>query len=108
MEMDMGKIPKALNVAEETFSLQCRCRKLCPEREYEFCPGRKWRFDFAWPIERIAVEIEGGVHRIKDRFHRDIEKYNTAALMGWRVLRYTPKMIDEAKALEDIESLVVV
>jgi len=31
------------------------------EPEYRFCE-RMWRFDFAWPAFRIAMEIEGGVH----------------------------------------------
>ena len=30
-----------------------------PQREYRFHPERKWRFDFAWPERRFAVEIEG-------------------------------------------------
>lgn len=31
------------------------------EVEHRFC-DRMWRFDFAWPAWRIAVEIEGGAH----------------------------------------------
>lgn len=32
-----------------------------PERELRFAKaiGRQWRFDFAWPAHRLAVEIEG-------------------------------------------------
>jgi hypothetical protein len=30
------------------------------ETEFVFYPGRRWRFDFAWPAFRIAFEIEGG------------------------------------------------
>ena len=32
-----------------------------PELEYRFHPFRKWRFDFAWPEQKVAVEMEGGV-----------------------------------------------
>lgn len=30
--------------------------------EFVFAPPRRWRFDFAWPFFRIAMEIEGGAH----------------------------------------------
>ena len=102
----MAKIPKALNVAEETFALQCQCRKLKPEREYKFCPDREWKFDFAWPMLRLAVESEGGVHRIKNRFERDIVKYNTATKMGWKLLRYTKKMIESGTAIQEVELII--
>jgi len=70
-----------------------------PERELVFAPPRKWRFDFAWPFNKIAVEIEGGAwiggrHNRASGFIKDAEKYNNAALLGWRVLRYTPQNID--------------
>ena len=32
------------------------------ETEFTFWPGRRWRFDYAWPAFRIAFEIEGGAH----------------------------------------------
>lgn len=31
-----------------------------PVREFVFDSHRAWRFDFAWPIQMVAVEIEGG------------------------------------------------
>jgi len=53
------------------------------EEEYEFEPGRRWRLDFAWPGQLVAVEIEGGVwsrgrHTRGSGFIGDCEKYNTA------------------------------
>jgi len=61
-------------------------------RELKFHPERKWRFDFAWPKHRIALEVEGGVysrgrHLTPKGFIADCEKYNAAARMGWRVFR---------------------
>jgi very-short-patch-repair endonuclease len=104
----MAKLPKPLNEAEETFDLHCKTQNLCPKREFEFCPGRKWRFDFAWPKIRLAVEIEGGVHRIKDRYQRDVEKYNTATLMEWRILRFTPQMVKSGRALEVTQNMMII
>lgn len=70
-----------------------------PEREYIFAPPRKWRFDFVWPRARLAVEVEGGVwsggrHTRPQGFENDVEKYNTATVEGWRVLRCTARMLD--------------
>lgn len=70
-------------------------------REYKFHTTRNWRFDFAWPEARVAVEIEGGVwqrgrHTRGTGFIGDCEKYNAAVLDGWRVFRLTGEMIDEA------------
>jgi hypothetical protein len=30
--------------------------------EHQFCPERRWRFDYAWPFFRVALEVEGGTH----------------------------------------------
>jgi very-short-patch-repair endonuclease len=63
-------------------------------REFTFHPARKWRFDVAFPWHRLAVELEGGIwtkgaHTRGKHYQSDCEKYNAAALAGWRVLRYT-------------------
>lgn len=64
-------------------------------KEFKFHPTRRWRFDYALPEHKIAIEVEGGVwtggrHIRPQGFLGDIEKYNTATLMGWRVFRTTP------------------
>ena len=64
-------------------------------KEYKFHPDRRWRFDYAFPEYKIALEVEGGVwthgrHTRAQGFLGDIEKYTTATLMGWRVFRTTP------------------
>ena len=63
-----------------------------PLEEVKFHPSRKWRFDYAWPDKMVALEVEGGVwtmgrHTRGIGFVRDMEKYNAATLLGWRVLR---------------------
>ena len=78
------------------------------EREYKFHPGRKWRFDFCWPEHDLAVEIEGGIwkkgrHVNPRGFTKDLEKYNEATVRGWRVIRVTPKMLEDGTAMQLIE-----
>ena len=74
-------------------------------KEHRFNPPRLWRFDYAWPDLRLAVEIEGGVwvsgrHVDPKGFLADLEKYNTATLMGWMVLRVDSGMVDNGKAIQ--------
>lgn len=79
-----------------------------PLREYRFHPTRKWRFDIAWPTKMVAVEVDGGAwiggrHTSGSGFEADCVKLSTAAAMGWRVLRVTPRMIRDGVALTLIE-----
>lgn len=79
-----------------------------PERELRFDRERKWRFDFAWPEQMLAVECEGGIytrgrHTRPQGFIDDCEKYNRAAMLGWRVLRFPMDMVNDGRALETIK-----
>lgn len=81
------------------------------EREYQFHATRKWRFDYALPEHRIAIEVEGGVwtqgrHTRPRGFLGDMDKYNAAATDGWRVLRVTPDTLLSLKTLEMIRAAV--
>jgi len=82
------------------------------EREYRFHPVRRWRFDFANPEIKLALEVEGatwaqGRHTRGSGFEKDCEKYNTAALMGWRVLRFPSGWVDDGRALDAVEQAVM-
>ena len=109
---DKYKVPRAPSLGEETFLLHCRTVGLSPEREYPFCEGRKWAFDFAWPDDLIAVEVEGGTAFGKSRHSRgqgfvnDCLKYNMAARLGWRVLRYTTDMVLSGHAIDDVQQIM--
>jgi len=79
-----------------------------PVREYKFHPTRKWRIDLAWPEEKLAVEIEGGVwskgrHIRPKGFLGDLKKYNTLTILGWALLRITPQQVRTGEALTLIE-----
>lgn len=76
-----------------------------PEPEHRFHPSRKWRMDYAWPDHGIALEVEGGVwtrgrHTRPKGFLRDVEKYNAAAVDGWRILRCTPDELCTERTVE--------
>src|SRR5262245_50434913 len=94
--------------AERSLLFQLRALGLPePTREWRFSPPRRWRFDFAFVAEKIAVEIEGGIY-VRGRhvrgygFENDMVKYNVAALLGWRILRFTPRMVESGWALDVI------
>lgn len=74
-----------------------------PVPEFVFHPHRKWRFDYAWPQEKVAVEIEGGIFAREGGRHNrgagmkaDMEKYNAAVILGWGVLRFIPEEMHHA------------
>ena len=93
-------------ITEQTLLVQVeRAHLPQPVREHRFHPTRLWRFDFAWPDSMLALEIEGGIwtggrHTTGAGYRADMDKYNEAALLGWRVLRTTPKRVKEGEALE--------
>lgn len=93
-------------------------------KEFYFFEDRKWRFDFCFPNEKLAIEVEGGAfkkrtykskrtgkiittiggrHNSAKGFLNDMEKYNTAAMLGYRLLRFTPQSIMTSKALDIIK-----
>lgn len=103
------KGPKTAEV--DLFVEFARAEGLAVAREYEFHPQRRWRFDYALPRERIALEVEGGVwqygrHNRAAGFLGDMDKYNAAAVLGWRVLRVTPKNLRRAATLEMIRAAI--
>lgn len=80
-------------------------------KELRFHPVRKWRFDYAIPRVRIAIEVEGGIwtggrHIHPSGFLGDIEKYNTGTLMGWRIFRTTPQDLMTKKFFELLKDAI--
>lgn len=71
-----------------------------PHAEYRFEPSRKWRADYCWPEQGVILEVEGGLflrgggrHNRGASMVKDLEKYNHAATLGYRVVRVTPQQL---------------
>src|SRR5688572_6297876 len=99
--------------AETLLAVQLEQAGIPFEREKKFHPTRRWRADFivwhpAYSGFRMAdrtaflIEIDGGSwvagrHTRGSGFEKDAEKQNAAAELGYRVLRYTPRMIESGE-----------
>ena len=62
--------------------------------EYKFSPERNFRFDWALPDLKIAIEYEGifsekSGHTTLSGYKKDVIKYNLATKLEWKILRYT-------------------
>lgn len=78
-----------------------------PLTEHKFHVTRRWRFDYAWPDYQVALEVEGGVwvggrHTSGAGFVKDMEKYNEAACMGWRIIRCQPRQLCTMQTVETL------
>lgn len=103
--LNKSKRPKAPSVGEETFALQLRALKLYCVRQYKFCDGREWRFDFADPPSRVVLDVQGGVwtrgaHARGAGITNDCEKYSTATVLGYRVLLATTQQVLSGDAMK--------
>lgn len=81
-----------------------------PEKEYQFHPARRWRFDYAWVGRKIAVEIDGGAwvqgrHNRAMGFLNDAEKFNEASKLGWRIFHFTPRQLKTGEAQTFMKSV---
>jgi hypothetical protein len=118
MPLVLGKAKKTSGVhspLERIFLALYKKEKLPePINNYLFFPGRKFSADFCWPDYDLIVEIDGGTnymtcpscfgkkcqvcrwtgqvigrHLTSKGFQGDCEKLNSAASIGYIVLRFT-------------------
>lgn len=63
------------------------------QREYRPLETRRFRIDFAFPAEKVAIEFDGYRYHgfSKNGFKQGLERQNILVCHGWRVLRYTLK-----------------
>lgn len=104
------KMPKKAQNDMFTFYIRQKLGVECV-REYRFHPYRLWRFDYAIPDLRIAIEIDGGVwingrHNRASGYLGDMEKFNAAATLGWVVLKFTPQEQYTRKAFDLITATI--
>ena len=80
------------------------------QKEYQFHPPRKWRFDYCHREKMIAIELHGGIwsegrHVRGGGFLRDREKMNQAQLDGWIVIELGTGQITAANLEPLIERM---
>ena len=86
---------EALNAIHWIMKDFCEANKLKLETEFKFHPTRRWRFDYAIPTRKLAIEYNGGIFMRKSGHSnvkgqsRDQEKMNQAQILGWKVLQYS-------------------
>ena len=80
-----------------------------PTAEFRFHPKRKFRFDWAFIEQRIAVECSGGIymkvsgHKSIAGILRDYEKMNEAQILGWKVLQIESNNLIKLPAIQLIK-----
>ena len=82
--------------------------------EYRFHEERRWRFDYLIKSEavRVAIEIEGAIwsrgrHTRGKGYQADLDKYNHAVMMGYRVLRFSTEDVMRGRAKAFLASYIV-
>jgi very-short-patch-repair endonuclease len=87
------------------------CTGLEVTPEYKFHPSRRWRFDYVILSHKIAIEVEGGAwiqgrHTRGSGFVKDMEKYNEATRLGYRLIRVQPEELYTDYTIKLIEDII--
>jgi hypothetical protein len=82
--------------------------------EFFFLIDREYRFDYAIPVFKIAVEVEGGIWAKGNSGHssgkgilRDMDKGTLANVSGWTLIRRTPAHLRTNETLELIKKAMI-
>jgi very-short-patch-repair endonuclease len=102
---------KVESIGESLLATQLKALKIEFEQEFEFHPKRKWRADFHIIGKKILVEVEGGIwsggrHTRGKGYIGDMEKYNSATILGFQVLRFSTEQVKSGLAVQQIERMV--
>lgn len=81
--------------------------------EFYFSKERKYRLDYALPLHKLAVEVDGGIfmrgksgHSSGKGIKRDQEKASLLAALGWRLIRLTPSELVSLRTIELIKKAI--
>lgn len=66
----------------------------------EYLPNRQVRADLLFMRERLVVEVQGHVHRIKAKWLADIYKAQDTMLGGYRLLPVSTAQVRDGSAVE--------
>lgn len=111
------KKPKIIKVSIEKNTIEIYLKQMVQsgligsyETEYQFTKERKFRFDWFIPSLKLAIEYEGIIsdksrHTTITGYTGDINKYNLALTLGFRVLRYNA--INYQNTYSDIEKIIL-
>lgn len=102
---------KIESIGESLLATQLKALRIAFEQEFKFHPKRKWRADFHLVEKMILVEVEGGIwsggrHTRGKGYLGDMEKYNAATVMGYRVIRFSTEQVKSGLAIQQIETMV--
>lgn len=84
--------------------------KIAYREEFRFEPKRRWKADFL--VDNFLVEIVGGLwmkrggHSQGQAQLDDMEKFNHAAKLGYRVLQFSPDQVKNGDAIGFIEQVL--
>jgi len=107
------------SAGEAMLGLHLRAAGIHAIPEHEFCPGRKWRADFAIIEHMLLIEVDGGNRMAvigkngkavaigRHTQDADMEKLNEAAILGWKIMRFSPAQIKSGMALKTIERFIL-
>ena len=64
---------------------------------------RRWKFDYAWPALKVAVEVDGfGFgHQAQQDIAKQNEKRNAAVTQGWKVLVFDSRNLGSKEKVQD-------
>jgi len=91
----------------------CQRNKLTLIQEFKFNLSRRWKADYFISELNCLIEFEGmggeskqgiGRHQTKKGYTDDCEKYSTASLMNFKLLRYTA--LNTNQCVNDLEILL--